>query len=314
MPGNVWIVIFKDADLAERIAQKFVTATVAYVPPDASLGEIREALECYADVISLTDLYIRDFPGIKNGKQRAILKPRAAGLPAFIPIRNYKVSLFFAGRVSCCPYCEKTDHLGRDCKRKHERRFFTCGALDHLQRNCMAGQEKRMETDCSNANNKRTTVDKDPTNNTEELAAEGDRGPYASMDMAGFVPLLDDESSDSSTDTLVEVHEENNNSEPTATTITKIAIKTVSKETEELLLDLFASPEKPTQAELDQQAQEQQTPELFTAHDNDSPLVGMEISQNLKRKPKAQVDLRLMFVQSPKSKRFPKHKRRKDKP
>ena len=56
MPGNVWIVVFKDSTLAELaangfilkekvvypivMARKFVTATVAYVPPDASRGEI----------------------------------------------------------------------------------------------------------------------------------------------------------------------------------------------------------------------------------------------------------------------------------
>ena len=143
MPGNVWIVVFKDSTLAELaangfilkeklvypivMARKFVTATVAYVPLDASLGEIRAALDRFADVISLTELYIRDFPDIKNGKLQAVLKRRSCGLPAFFQIRTYKASLFFSGGVSCCPYCEKTDHLGRDCQRKHEKMLCLWG-------------------------------------------------------------------------------------------------------------------------------------------------------------------------------------------
>ena len=88
MPGHVWVVVFKNATLAEEatngfnlkeqrvrpklVAERFVTATVAYVPPDASMREI-EALERFADVVSLKELYLRDFPGIRNGR-RVILK------------------------------------------------------------------------------------------------------------------------------------------------------------------------------------------------------------------------------------------------
>ena len=90
MPGHVWVVVFKNATLAEEatngfilkeqrvrpklVAERFVTATVAYVPPDASMREIEEALERFADVVSLKELYLRDFPGIRNGRQRVILK------------------------------------------------------------------------------------------------------------------------------------------------------------------------------------------------------------------------------------------------
>ena len=86
----------------------------------------------------IRDLYVRDFPRIKNGKQRVVLKPRKGKLPSFFQVNRYKASLFFSRRrVSCCPYCEEIDHLGRDCRpRKRERRCFTCGGLDHLQRNC----------------------------------------------------------------------------------------------------------------------------------------------------------------------------------
>ena len=50
------------------MAQRFVTATVAYVMLDATLGDIERALERYAEVISIKDLHVRDFPSIKNGK------------------------------------------------------------------------------------------------------------------------------------------------------------------------------------------------------------------------------------------------------
>ena len=116
------------------MAQRFVTATVAYVPPDTTLGDIERALERYAEVISIKDLYVRDFPGIKNGK-RVVLKPRKGRLPAFFQVMRYKASLFFSGRVACCPYCERADHLGRDCPRKREKKCFKCGRIGHYQRN-----------------------------------------------------------------------------------------------------------------------------------------------------------------------------------
>ena len=144
--------VFKNATLAEEatngfilkerrvrtklVAQLFITATVAYVPPDASMQEIEEALERFTDVVSLKELYLQDFPGIKIGKQRAILKPREGGLPSFFPIRDYKASLFFAGHISCSPYCEERDQLGRDCPSKRIRRCYTCGSTGHLRRNC----------------------------------------------------------------------------------------------------------------------------------------------------------------------------------
>ena len=87
-------------------------------------GDIERALEPYAEVISIKDLYIRDFPEIKNGKQRVVLKPWESKLPSLFQVGRYKASLFFTGRVSCCPYCEQTDHLGKDCSRKHEEMLY----------------------------------------------------------------------------------------------------------------------------------------------------------------------------------------------
>lgn len=152
MPGNYWMVVFSTTELAEEatngfilkeekvypklIGERFITATVAYAPPIASLGDIERALEPFAELISIKDLFIRDFPGIRNGKQRLILKPREGRLPSFFQVGRYKASLFFTGRVSCCPYCEETSHLGRDCPRKHERRCFKCNRLGHYQNTC----------------------------------------------------------------------------------------------------------------------------------------------------------------------------------
>ena len=71
MPGHVWLVVFKNSTLAEEatngfilkeqrvrpklVAERFVRATVEYIPPDASMREIEEALERFADVVSLKE-------------------------------------------------------------------------------------------------------------------------------------------------------------------------------------------------------------------------------------------------------------------
>ena len=90
------------------MAKRVVTATVAYTP-DATLGDIERALERYTEVISIRDLHVRDFPGIKNGKQSVVLKPQEGKLPSFFQVGRYKASLFVSGRVACCPYCEQTE-------------------------------------------------------------------------------------------------------------------------------------------------------------------------------------------------------------
>ena len=64
------------------------------------------------------------FPEIKNGKQRVVLKPWESKMPSLFQVGRYKASLFFTGRVSCCPYCEQTDHLRKDCSRKHEEMLY----------------------------------------------------------------------------------------------------------------------------------------------------------------------------------------------
>ena len=156
----------------------------------------------------------------------------------------------------------------------------------------------------------------------EEQAAERDPEPSASVDVAGVEALSDGESEEStdSEDTLVEVPKQDTTTTTSTTTTatdTDIQILQANKETEELLADLFSSPEKPTQAERNQAAQEQEqehTQVLFSGTDDKQD--EMEISQNLKRKPTARVDLRQKFGQAPKPKsksRSPKHKKMKDK-
>ena len=245
MPGNYWVVSFTTSDMAEAaqngfilkekrihpvlMAKHFMTATVAYAPPDATLGDIERALERYAEVISIKDLYVRDFPGIKNGKQRVVLKPREGKLPAFFQVGRYKASLFFSGRVACCPYCERTDHLGRDCQRKREKKCFKCGTICHYQRNCPDLYQRyedyaRQTRQEQNNNNEQDRQEMDLIEINGEQAAERDSTPSVSVDMAGVEKLSDNESSDSSVDTLIKVLDDN--ATATATTITTLPTAT----------------------------------------------------------------------------------------
>ena len=159
----------------------------------------------------------------------------------------------------------------------------------------------------------------DETRYSDEQATERDSTPSVSVDIDGVEELSDSESSDSSVDTLVEVKEEDITAAaattPTAKpqeTTDEINIVKVNKQTEEVLEGLFGSPERPTRAEQEQDKQEQEhTQELFS--DKDDTQDKMDITHNNKRKPLSPQDLRVKFGQSPKPRRSPKHKRRKDK-
>ena len=267
---------------------------------------------------------MRDFPGIKNGKQRAVLKPREGGLPSFFPIRDKKASLFFTGRISCCPYCEERDHLGRDCPTKRIRRCFTCEATGHIRRNC-PGYD-RQNTD--NYNEDRTTTNND--NNT--LPEQMDVMPSVSVDMAGIAVLSDGESTSSgdSLETVVETPQnktDSNTTDPVTEPRIEETDKTVKTEqdtaTAEVLADLFTDDSDSkdlTTAEklqLQQERQEQQSQVLFPPQ---TPAKTQRKKQKTPRKWKlirttsaspSLVDLRQKFGQSPKPRRSPKHKRKK---
>ena len=149
-----------------------------------------------------------------------------------------------------------------------------------------------------------------------EQAAERDLEPSASVNVADPETLLDAESDDSSTDTLEKVQEELNNTAAAAVATTAAVttdITKVNKDTEEVLEGLLASPERPTRRELEQDKQgtKERTQELFT--NKEKTQEKMETLQNLKRKPITRSDLRTKFGQSPKPRKSPKHKRRKDK-
>ena len=249
---------------------------------------------------------MRDFPGIKNGKQRAVLKPREGGLPSFFPIRDKKASLFFTGRISCCPYCEERDHLGRDCPTKRIRRCFTCRATGHIRRNC-PGYD-RQNTD--NYNEDRTN------NNDNTLPERMDAMPSVSVDMAGIAVLSDGESTSSgdSLETVVETPQnktDSNTTDPATEPRIEETDKTDKTEqdaaTAEVLADLFADDsdsEDLTTAEklqLQQEQQEQQSQELFPPTDPGTDTTKkpedpekMEINQN-KHKPLSPVDLRQVW-------------------
>ena len=167
-----------------------------------------------------------------------------------------------------------------------------------------------------------TTERRDSMEINGEQAAESNSVPSMSNDLAGVEKLSDGESSDSS-DTLIEVQEANNTTAAAAAATTttpttdEINIVKVNRQTEVVLEGLFESPERPTRAEQDQDKQETQTQEqehtqeLFTNKDDTEEK--METTQNNKHKPLSPIDLRTKFGQSPKPRRSPKHKRRKDK-
>ena len=154
-----------------------------------------------------------------------VLKPRDGQLPSFFQVGRYKASLFFTGRVSCCPYCERQDHLGRDCPRKNERRCFTCGHSDHFQRDCPDRHDQYRQRQArippqeqeQDGDNNREQGDSMEING--EQAAESDSTPSMSNDLAGNEKLSDGESSYSS-DTLIEAQEAQkaNNTAAAATT------------------------------------------------------------------------------------------------
>ena len=143
--GN-WTVIFKTITAAERLAEKgftllnkhvspvlynkrLITATVAFAPPGTTPTDIQAVLQEYVQVKQIHPIFLHDFPSIKSGKSRVVLQLNGEGtpeevLPSFITLHGRHKSLFFSGRISCCPYCNSANHLRRDCPHKGQPLFF----------------------------------------------------------------------------------------------------------------------------------------------------------------------------------------------
>lgn len=155
--GN-WTVIFKTISTAKRLAEngftllneqispvlynkRLITATVAVAPLGTLPTDIQTVLQEYAQFKQVHPIFLCDFPSIKSGKFRVVPQLNREGtpeevLPSFITLHGRHSSLFFSGRISCCPYCNSADHLGGDCPRQGQPHCFSCNMLGHVRANC----------------------------------------------------------------------------------------------------------------------------------------------------------------------------------
>ena len=161
MPGKGnWVIVFSREELVNnclmgidikgdfiiprRVAkERYVYASVHFVPPDISNEEVECALEEFTDVKSIKHQYMEDYPHIMTGKRLVILKPHGS-LPAYFNVGEVRVSLMFKGRVACCPYCDGTNHLGRNCPNKKAKKLcFGCNKPGHFKRDCPERDSRR---------------------------------------------------------------------------------------------------------------------------------------------------------------------------
>ena len=122
--GN-WSTILKSISMAEKLAERgftlleqqvfptpynarLIAATVAFAPPRTA-DDIVEALSDCAEVKQVLPIFLKDFPTIKSGKYRVMLKPRGEGppeevSPAYITLHGHRASLFYPGaRIATQP-------------------------------------------------------------------------------------------------------------------------------------------------------------------------------------------------------------------
>lgn len=163
MPGRGnWVIVFTREELVnncllgldingenvhpQRVAkERYVYASVQYVPPDISNDEIALALSDFTEVKSIKDQYMREYPGIKTGRRLVVLKPHG-DLPPFFDVGGVRATLMFKGRIACCPYCDGTDHLGRECPNKKAKKIcFHCEKPGHFRRECPERQSTQRE-------------------------------------------------------------------------------------------------------------------------------------------------------------------------
>ena len=125
-PGKEnWSTILKSISMAEKLAERgftlleqvfptpynarLIAATVAFAPPRTTADNIVEALADCAEVKQVLPIFLKDFPTIKSGKYRVMLKPRGEGppedvLPAYITVHGHRASLFYPGaRIATQP-------------------------------------------------------------------------------------------------------------------------------------------------------------------------------------------------------------------
>ena len=155
--GN-WSIILKSISTAEKRAERgftlleqqvfpvpynarLIAAIVAFAPHGTTADDILEALADYADIKQILPIFLTDFPSIKSGKYRVMLKPRGEGppeeiLPSYITLHRHRASLFYAGRIPRCPYCNSATHLGRDCPHKGQKKCFHCDQFGHVRAEC----------------------------------------------------------------------------------------------------------------------------------------------------------------------------------
>lgn len=91
-PGKEnWSTILKSISMAEKLAERgftlleqvfptpynvrLIAATVAFAPPRTTADDIVEALADCAEVKQVLPIFLKDFPTIKSGKYRVMLKP-----------------------------------------------------------------------------------------------------------------------------------------------------------------------------------------------------------------------------------------------
>ena len=119
--GN-WSIILKSISTAEKLAERgftlleqqvfptpynarLIAAMVAFALPGTTADDLADC----AEVKQVLPIFLKDFPTIKSGKYRVMLKPRDEGppeevLPAYITLHGHRASLFYPGvRIATQP-------------------------------------------------------------------------------------------------------------------------------------------------------------------------------------------------------------------